>query len=208
MKPITKCIYEGCDGDVVRSGGVMRSGIKVQRYQCRKCNRTFVSNEPYTPDKPRTKNVEIKKEQQEEFGSSKRKGQLPAPKCKKCGEFMNRTYVYQKKKNSKSGLWIPIGWSCAPCQKMEFTTTADKDNNPEDLTNIQKEISPRDERFCADIIVTGSGPIPQESLNRLKRLEDRTPAIDRICDAQYEVVGHAPITEEKKERLKRDYNMK
>jgi hypothetical protein len=211
MTTITKCVYEGCDGDVRKSGGVLRSGIKLQRYQCRKCGRTFVSDETYTPARARTNNIVLKNGDEGNSNISERKAQLPAPKCDECGELMNRTYVYQKKKNSKSGAWIPIGWSCIQCQKIKFTLSTDTDSLHKDPEIPHKEIVPRDERFCAEVVSDGVESIPHTALEQLgdrKIVDKKTPAINRFCDAQYEVVGHAPITEEETERLKRVYGIK
>lgn len=122
MNNITKCQVEGCDGDLVKYGGKTRPDLKVQRLQCRKCKKVYISDIPFEGTGRRVKEKEsLEKVRQLIKSSSDKKHQLPSPKCVKCGEFMTRTYVYRKKKNSKSGNWVPIGWSCILCQEMKFT---------------------------------------------------------------------------------------
>jgi ribosomal protein L44E len=54
-----------------------------------------------------------------------RKPHTPTPVCKKCGKKQVRVYRYKKLENSKNGKWIPLGWACVECRKMEFTAKGD-----------------------------------------------------------------------------------
>ena len=123
MNEIPKCQVEGCDGDLVKDGSKSLPDITVQRFQCRKCKKVYISDIPFEGTGKRVKEKEsLEKGRELSKSSSDRKPQLLSQKCDKCGEFMTRTYVYRKKKNSKSGNWIPIGWSCILCREMRFTT--------------------------------------------------------------------------------------
>ena len=179
MNEIMKCDVLGCNGDMVKSGSTIRSGKKVQRFECRKCGATRGSDILYEGSGKRIKEKESLKVNDTEKPISDEKHQLLAPKCKNCGEIMTRTYVYRKQKNSKSGNWIPIGWSCILCQKMKFTTPecdasviSISEQTHDDQPSSHKEIKPKDERFCADIVVTGIKPVPQGALDQLKRVSE------------------------------------
>ena len=97
MSEKTKCQVEGCGGDLVKSGGALRAGGKVQRFQCIKCGHTHASNILFdgSGKSVRQKGSEKTKCQVEGCGGNLVKsggalrsgGKVQRFQCSKCGDI-------------------------------------------------------------------------------------------------------------------------